>query len=53
MTARSLAAVGAVLKSVTLEQAQELARLALTAPDALDAKSWVRAKLPILEELGL
>ncbi|MEV8148345.1 phosphoenolpyruvate--protein phosphotransferase [Arthrobacter sp. NPDC080073] len=53
MTARSLAAVGTVLKTVTLEQAQELARLALSAPDALDAKAWVRAKLPILEELGL
>ncbi|WP_306860761.1 phosphoenolpyruvate--protein phosphotransferase [Arthrobacter bambusae] len=53
MTARSLAAVGTVLKTVTLEEAQELARLALSAPDALDAKAWVRAKLPILEELGL
>lgn len=53
MTARSLAAVGTVLKTVTLEQAQELARLALSASDALDAKAWVRAKLPILEELGL
>jgi phosphotransferase system enzyme I (PtsI) len=53
MTARSLAAVGTVLKTVTLEQAQELARLALSAPDALDARAWVRAKLPILEELGL
>lgn len=53
MTARSLAAVGTVLKTVTLDQAQELARLALSAPDALDAKAWVRAKLPILEELGL
>ncbi|WP_423182699.1 phosphoenolpyruvate--protein phosphotransferase [Arthrobacter sp. NyZ413] len=53
MTARSLAAVGTVLRTVTLEQAQELARLALSAPDALDAKAWVRAKLPVLEELGL
>jgi phosphotransferase system enzyme I (PtsI) len=53
MTPRSLAAVGIVLKSVTLEQAQELARPALTDPDALDMRSWVRAKLPILEELGL
>lgn len=53
MTARSLAAVGTVLKTVTLEQAQELARLALTAPSATEARDWVRAKLPVLEELGL
>ncbi|MCD4853114.1 phosphoenolpyruvate--protein phosphotransferase [Arthrobacter sp. AK01] len=53
MTARSLAAVGTVLKTVTLEQAQELARLALSAPSALEARDWVRAKLPVLEELGL
>jgi len=53
MTARSLAAVGTVLKTVTLEQAQELATLALSAPSALEARDWVRAKLPVLEELGL
>ncbi|MFF1831625.1 phosphoenolpyruvate--protein phosphotransferase [Paenarthrobacter sp. NPDC058040] len=53
MTARSLAAVGTVLKTVTLEQAQELARLALSAPSATAARDWVRAKLPVLEELGL
>ncbi|MGW9415125.1 phosphoenolpyruvate--protein phosphotransferase [Arthrobacter cupressi] len=53
MTARSLAAVGTVLKTVTLEQAQELARLALSAPGATEAREWVRAKLPVLEELGL
>lgn len=53
MTARSLAAVGTVLKTVTLEQAQELAQLALSAPGATEARDWVRAKLPVLEELGL
>ncbi|WP_309075126.1 phosphoenolpyruvate--protein phosphotransferase [Paenarthrobacter sp.] len=53
MTARSLAAVGTVLKTVTLEQAQELATLALSAPSATEARDWVRAKLPVLEELGL
>ncbi|WP_416430369.1 phosphoenolpyruvate--protein phosphotransferase [Paenarthrobacter nicotinovorans] len=53
MTARSLAAVGTVLKTVTLEQAQELARLALSAPSATEARDWIRAKLPVLEELGL
>ena len=33
MTARSLAAVAAVLKTVTLAEAQELAKLALSAPE--------------------
>ncbi|MET3919516.1 phosphoenolpyruvate--protein phosphotransferase [Arthrobacter sp. UYEF20] len=53
MTARSLAAVAAVLKTVTLAEAQELATLALSAPSATEARAWVRAKLPVLEELGL
>lgn len=53
MTARSIAAVAAVLKTVTLAEAQELAKLALSAPSATEARAWVRAKLPVLEELGL
>ncbi|BCW68742.1 phosphoenolpyruvate-protein phosphotransferase [Arthrobacter sp. NicSoilB4] len=53
MTARSLAAVAAVLKTVTLADAQELAKLALSAPSATEARAWVRAKLPVLEDLGL
>ena len=53
MTARSLAAVAAVLKTVTLEQAQELAQLALTMRTAEDARNAVRGKLPVLDELGL
>ena len=53
MTARSLAAVAAVLKTVTLSEAQELAKLALSAPSAAEARAWVREKLPVLEELGL
>lgn len=53
MTARSLAAVGTVLRTVTLADAQELARLALSAPGAEEARAWVRAKLPVLDELGL
>lgn len=53
MTARSIAAVAAVLKTVTLAEAQELARLALSAPSATEARAWVRAKLPVLEDLGL
>lgn len=53
MTARSLAAVAAVLKTVALSEAQELAKLALSAPSATEARAWVREKLPVLEELGL
>jgi phosphotransferase system enzyme I (PtsI) len=53
MTARSLAAVAVVLKTVTLSEAQELAKLALSAPSATEARAWVREKLPVLEELGL
>ena len=52
MTARSIAAVAAVLKTVTLAEAQELAKLALSAPSATEARAWVRAKLPVLEDLG-
>lgn len=53
MTARSIAAVAAVLKTVTLAEAQDLARLALSAPSAAEARAWVREKLPVLDELGL
>jgi phosphotransferase system enzyme I (PtsI) len=53
MTARSMSAVGAVLKSVTLERAQELAQLAVSARNSDEARTRVRAELPILEELGL
>ena len=53
MTARALPDVDAVLKSVSLTECQELARIALDAATAEDARSAVRAKLPILEELGL
>jgi phosphotransferase system enzyme I (PtsI) len=53
MTARSLSAVDAVLSSVTLDQAKELAVLALAAPSATDARATVRAHLPILGQLGL
>jgi len=53
MTPRALPAVAAVLRSVTLAQARELARLAVEAPSAAQAKAAVRAGLPILESLGL
>ena len=53
MTARSLAAVGAVLATVTLKEAQEIATLALSANSPAQAKDWAREKLPILAKLGL
>jgi len=53
MTARALPDVDAVLKSVTLAECQELAKVALDAATAEDARTAVRAQLPILEELGL
>lgn len=53
MSARSLAAVAAVLKSVPLERAQQLAALALGADTAAEARAAVRAELPLLETLGL
>ncbi|TFD90474.1 phosphoenolpyruvate--protein phosphotransferase [Cryobacterium serini] len=53
MTARALSAVAAVLASVTLAEAQQLAKLALTAHSATDARRLVREKLPILDALGL
>lgn len=53
MTARALSAVGTVLASVTLDEARNLAALALAAPSATEARAAVRAHLPILDELGL
>ena len=53
MTARALSAVAAVLASVTLAQAEELAAVALAAPSAAQARTAVRSRLPILNELGL
>jgi phosphotransferase system enzyme I (PtsI) len=53
MTARSLSAVDAVLSRVTLDQAKELAGLALAAASATEARAAVRAHLPMLDGLGL
>nr|WP_256449193.1 putative PEP-binding protein [Paeniglutamicibacter quisquiliarum] len=53
MSARSLASVAAVLKTVTLERAGELAQLALAAPSAEAARATVREHLPTLSDLGL
>jgi phosphotransferase system enzyme I (PtsI) len=53
MSARSLPDVGAVLKTVTLQQCRDLAELAVGADDAASGRAAVRAALPALEELGL
>ncbi|PPB50981.1 phosphoenolpyruvate--protein phosphotransferase [Arthrobacter pityocampae] len=53
MTPRALAGVGAVLNSVTLADAQRIAGIAVASPTAAEAKSRVRAELPVLESLGL
>ncbi|MDU5962463.1 MAG: putative PEP-binding protein, partial [Dermabacter sp.] len=53
MTPRSLPAVAKVLSTVSLADVRELARLAVCSPTAAEGKRAVRAKLPIIEELGL
>ncbi|GAB3553171.1 phosphoenolpyruvate--protein phosphotransferase [Arthrobacter tumbae] len=53
MSSRALAAVAAVIGSVSLTEAQGLAQQALAAPTALEARAAVRAGLPILGTLGL
>ncbi len=53
MTARAIPAVSAVLRTVTAAQARELAELAIGARGAVEARAAVRARLPLLAELGL
>ncbi|ALV46650.1 phosphoenolpyruvate--protein phosphotransferase [Arthrobacter alpinus] len=53
MTPRALPAVAAVLRTVTMEQARQLAYLAVGAASASEARELVRAGLPALAELGL
>lgn len=53
MNAGAIAAVSAVLKSVTREQAQEIAQLVLAEISSAEAKATARKHLPILDELGL
>ncbi|MFC8303424.1 putative PEP-binding protein [Specibacter sp. NPDC057265] len=53
MTPRALPAVAAVLRTVTLAQAQALAHRAVAAASAAEARELVRADLPALAELGL
>ncbi len=53
MSPRALAGVAAVLKTITLSQAQHLAHTALAAPSAAAARHTIREHLPVLDELGL
>ncbi|MFW0107619.1 phosphoenolpyruvate--protein phosphotransferase [Rothia sp. P7181] len=53
MNAGAMAAVAAVLRSVTKEQAAEIAADALAQISSAEAKNAARKKLPVLEELGL
>jgi phosphotransferase system enzyme I (PtsI) len=53
MSPRALAAVSAVLATVTVTQAQQLATTALAQPSAAAARAVVRSHLPVLAELGL
>ena len=53
MTSRALPDVDAVLKSVDVADCQRLAEIAVGSATADDARTAVRAELPILEELGL
>lgn len=53
MTPRALADVAAVLAATASEQCEELAFLALQQPTPDAARAAVRARLPILAELGL
>ncbi|MFD1504528.1 phosphoenolpyruvate--protein phosphotransferase [Georgenia yuyongxinii] len=53
MTPRALADVAAVLAATDLERCRELARVAVDAESAQDARDAVRAGLPVLTEMGL
>ena len=53
MNAGAIAAVSAVLKTVTKEKAQQIAIKALSEISSAEAKEAAREELPILDELGL
>lgn len=53
MTARALAPVSAVLRTVTFAQARSLAAAAVDAESAYEARATVRDALPMLKDLGL
>lgn len=53
MTPRALGDVAAVLAATTSELCSELAQIAVASPSAAAARAAVRARLPVLDELGL
>lgn len=53
MTPRALPAVAAVLRTITMPEARQLAYRAVSAASATEARELVRAGLPALAELGL
>jgi phosphotransferase system enzyme I (PtsI) len=53
MAPRALPVVAEVLRSVSFEQAKQIAEAVLTAATATEAKAQARSRLPILDELGL
>ena len=53
MAPRALGDVAAVLAATSSELCTELARIAVASPTAAAARAAVRARLPVLEELGL
>lgn len=53
MSPAALDVVAAVLATVTLQQARQLAETAVTAPNASEARAAVVTRLPLLAELGL
>ncbi len=53
MNAGAIAAVSAVLKSVSREKAQQIAVKALSQISSAEAKAAAREDLPVLDELGL
>ena len=53
MTARALPDVAAALASLTYKECRRIARLALRAESDDGARTAVRARIPVLNELGL
>jgi len=53
MTARAIPDVAALLREVDLDECRRLARLAVEAESAAEARAVVRENLPVLAELGL
>ncbi len=53
MTARAIPDVAALLREVDVDECRRLARLAVEAESAAEARALVRENLPVLAELGL